>query len=150
AGVGVLLINLNGTKFLNESFGHKIGDDLLKAVAAKLTSLKRSTDVIGRLGGDEFAVIMTNFLLPGHALTQARKILDGISVPMATRDGEHPVTAAAGLVAETISRKSSTTPDLVDRMMQLAGRAMFEAKQRTRMRGMSELVMGRLGQDSVH
>jgi diguanylate cyclase (GGDEF)-like protein len=149
-GVGVLLINLNGTKFLNESFGYKIGDDLIKAVAAKLTALKRSADVLARLGGDEFALIMTGFLLPGHALTQARKIVDGISIPMPTRDGEHPVTAAAGLVAETLSQRSSTTPDLVDRIMQLASRAMFEAKQRTRMRGMSELVMGRLGQDRVH
>ena len=148
--IGFLHINLNGTKFINESFGHKIGDDLLKGVAAKLSAARRPSDILARLGGDEFAFIINDFLLPKHCIAIARKMLETASGPVMTRDGEHNVIVAAGLVAETISRTAPPSQELLDRIIQLTSRAMFEAKQRTRMSSASEIVMGRLGYDRVN
>jgi len=149
--VGLLHINLNSTKFLNESFGYKVGDDILKAVAARLNAARRPSDVLARLGGDEFAFVITELVLPKQSIAIARRMLDEISGDIEARDGAHPVSCAAGLVAETLSHRTSPpTAELVDRMMQLAARAMVEAKQRARMHGTSELIMGRLGHDRVH
>ncbi len=149
--VGLLHINLNGTKFLNEAFGNKVGDDVLKAVAKKLSSVRRSADVLARFGGDEFTFVITELVLPKQSIAIARHMIDAITGDIEARDGSHPVTCAAGLVAETLSRYNSPpTAELAERMIQLSGRAMFEAKQRTRMSMTSELIMGRLGQDRVH
>jgi diguanylate cyclase (GGDEF)-like protein len=149
--IGLLHINLNGTKFLNEAFGHKIGDDILKAVAKRLSAARRPSDILGRLGGDEFIFVLSEMVLPKQSIAIARSMMDAISGDIEARDGAHPITCAAGLVAETILRRNSPpTAELVDRMVQLAGRAMFEAKQRTRMSTVSELIMGKLGHDRVH
>ena len=144
-------INLNGMKALNESRGHKAGDEILKSIAAKLTGAKRPSDAMARVGGDDFVCIITEFLLPKHGMVIAQKIMDAVSGDHAMRDGSHYVSCALGLVAETISRHGSpATAELSERMIQLASRAMLEAKQRSRRSGQSELIMGHLGHDRVH
>lgn len=148
--VALLHINLNGTKHLNDTKGLKAGDEMLKAVAKKLSDIRRPSDQLARLGGDDFALIITDFLLPKHSIAISRKAIDEISGHVPVRDGHVHITAAAGLVAETIRRTSAPTQELVERMMQLSSRAMFEAKERCRMKNASDLVMGRLGQDRVH
>ena len=101
--------------------------------------------------GDEFTFIITELVLPKQGIAVARHMMDAITGDIDARDGSHPVTCAAGLVAETLSRHNSPpTAELTERMIQLAGRAMFEAKQRTRTSTTSELIMGRLGHDRVH
>jgi PAS domain S-box-containing protein len=69
----VLLIDLDHFKDVNDAFGHKAGDDLLKGVAATLKQRVRQTDVLARVGGDEFAV-----LLPQTDAEQAEIVADGI------------------------------------------------------------------------
>lgn len=148
--VGLVHVNLNGTKHINETRGHKTGDEVLKTVARKFADIKRRSDIVARLGGDDFAFIMTDFLLPKHAIAIARAILAEVTGPIEARGVSFEMSAAAGLVAETIRRTSPPTSELVERMMLLASRAMFEAKQRCRQKSTSDLVMGRLGQDRVH
>jgi diguanylate cyclase (GGDEF)-like protein len=149
--VGLLHINLNGMKFINEAFSHKIGDDVLKDAAKKLSATRRRFDVLARFGGDEFTFIISEIIMPKQAIPVARQMMDAISGDLQARDGGHPMICAAGLVAETLSRHNSPpTQELADRMVQLANRAMFEAKQRSRMSGTSELIMGRLGHDRVN
>lgn len=148
--VGLLHLNLNGTKHFNETRGHRNGDELLKSVAGRLAAIRRPCDTLARLGGDDFAFIISDFLLPKHAIAIARAIIAEVTGPVEVRDSHHELSVAGGLVAETIRRSSPPTDELVERMMVLAARAMFEAKQRCRMKTTSDLVMGRLGQDRVH
>ena len=67
----LLLMDLDGFKAVNDSFGHKAGDDLLKLVAAALQQRVRGTDAVARLGGDEFAVLLGN-VSPDQAAERGR------------------------------------------------------------------------------
>jgi diguanylate cyclase (GGDEF)-like protein/PAS domain S-box-containing protein len=97
-GGAVLLLDVDHFKAVNDRFGHKTGDDLLKAVAATLRSRMRETDVLARLGGDEFGII-----LPRVNGAKAEKVADGIVKALRRQtamSAEHqiPVTASVGVV----------------------------------------------------
>jgi diguanylate cyclase (GGDEF)-like protein len=140
--VAILAVNLNNTKFLNESFGTLVGDDILCAVAEKLKTIKRASDIVARIGGDEFAVLMTDLVLPTHAIAQGKSIVAALTGPTETRDGKHDVTMAGGIATMTASKKTSA--EAADRLIQQATQAMFNAKVSTRMRGISEIAVARL------
>ncbi len=96
-GGAVLLLDLDHFKAVNDQFGHRAGDDLLKTVAAALRSRTRDTDVLARLGGDEFAII-----LPQVDATQAEVVADGIVKALRRQtamlaDHQIPVTASIGV-----------------------------------------------------
>jgi diguanylate cyclase (GGDEF)-like protein len=97
-GGAVLLLDVDHFKAVNDRFGHKTGDDLLKAVAATLRGRMRETDVLARLGGDEFGII-----LPRVDGAKAEKVADGIVKALRRQtamSAEHqiPVTASVGVV----------------------------------------------------
>ncbi|WP_200374674.1 EAL domain-containing protein [Thiocystis violacea] len=75
AKLGVLVIDLDGFKQINDSFNHSYGDKVLQAVAGRLRSLFREDDTIARMGGDEFAVILGQIRDDADAAVVARKIL---------------------------------------------------------------------------
>ena len=92
----LLLIDLDGFKETNDTFGHAAGDLVLSAVADLLTSITRKVDDVARLGGDEFAVIL-NKLPEGHAEKQASAIetqLNALTVPW--QGSDIPVRASVG------------------------------------------------------
>ncbi len=72
----VIMFDLDRFKEINDVFGHKAGDDLLAAVAARLRGNLRTTDSCGRMGGDEFAVLAPNLKSAGDAMEIAEKIID--------------------------------------------------------------------------
>ena len=97
-GGAVLLLDLDHFKAVNDQFGHKAGDDLLKTVAAALRDRIRETDVLARLGGDEFGII-----LPQVDAAQAEVVADGMVKTLRRQTAilaEHqiPVTASVGVV----------------------------------------------------
>jgi diguanylate cyclase (GGDEF)-like protein/PAS domain S-box-containing protein len=97
SGGAVLLLDLDHFKAVNDEFGHKAGDDLLKTVAAALGGRIRETDVLARLGGDEFGII-----LPHVDAEQAEVVADGIVKALRRQTAmlaEHqiPVTASVGV-----------------------------------------------------
>jgi diguanylate cyclase (GGDEF)-like protein len=140
--IGVALFNINGTKFINESFGTTIGDDVLRAVAKRLRAGRRVGDMLARIGGDEFAVLMTRLVLPNDAITAAKAFADSVTGAVETRDGEHLVTVAGGVATLTVPKTVSS--ETADRLMLQVSQAMLNAKQASRMRGMSEVVVARL------
>ncbi|WP_169337233.1 sensor domain-containing diguanylate cyclase [Psychromonas ossibalaenae] len=85
--VGLLLLDLDNFKPVNDTFGHNMGDKVLQKVAQRLRSTVRSSDLTARLGGDEFAVIVNSVNGKFDALTPAQKIIDTIAKPMFI-DGE--------------------------------------------------------------
>ena len=96
-GGAVLLLDLDHFKEVNDRFGHKAGDDLLKTVAAALRARIRDTDVLARLGGDEFGII-----LPQVDAGQAEVVAEGIVKALRHRTAmlaEHqiPITASVGV-----------------------------------------------------
>ena len=94
----LLLIDLDGLKTVNDTFGHGAGDELLMAVASRLRSNIRPTDIAARLGGDEFAVLLDGSDL-GTASQVAERVLVALGQPISLSRGRLAVTASIGIVA---------------------------------------------------
>jgi diguanylate cyclase (GGDEF)-like protein len=77
----VLCLDLDHFKSVNDTLGHPVGDQLLKAVADRLRRCTREPDTIARLGGDEFAIIMTSMTQPTDAAALCRRVREAISKP---------------------------------------------------------------------
>lgn len=77
--VALFFIDLDTFKSINDTFGHHMGDLLLKEVAARLKACLRINDFIARLGGDEFAIILSEIQYPDEAIQIAEKIIDTLS-----------------------------------------------------------------------
>ncbi len=79
--VAALFIDLDNFKAINDSLGHTVGDELLRAVAARLTAVVREADAVGRLGGDEFVVIAGELSLAAGAELIAERLLEALDHP---------------------------------------------------------------------
>ncbi len=79
--VGVMMLDLDHFKNVNDTLGHQAGDSLLSQVAERLTACVRNTDTVARLGGDEFAVIVTNTTEPDGITVLAERITESIGEP---------------------------------------------------------------------
>ena len=76
--VAALFIDLDNFKSINDTLGHSVGDELLRAVAARLEGVVRHVDAVGRLGGDEFLVVLGNAALD-EAMAVVRKIENAVA-----------------------------------------------------------------------
>jgi len=92
----VLFLDLDDFKHVNDSLGHGIGDQLLVAVAGRISSAARQGDTAARLGGDEFAILMENADLPA-AHEVAERILEALSHPVVVGGHHHSVRASIGM-----------------------------------------------------
>ena len=115
----VLMIDLDSFKFVNDSFGHEVGDDLIRRVAAILRERLRESDVVGRLGGDEFAV-----LIPDATRVKGLELAGALRTLIKSRT-EPTVDASVGVAAFDGSEEL-VADDLVVR----ADIALYEAKER--------------------
>ena len=95
--LGVLYLDVDRFKEVNDSFGHDAGDRLLVELARRLTAVLRESDVVGRLGGDEFLVVLSALKDPSHADTRARSLLSALS---AVVDGVPSSTVSIGVVTD--------------------------------------------------
>ncbi|MFG6460620.1 putative bifunctional diguanylate cyclase/phosphodiesterase [Roseateles sp. DXS20W] len=87
-GVAVLMLNLDGFKPVNDSFGHAAGDAVLREVAARLQAQARGHDTLARLGADEFVVLLEGEAGEATLAQIAQRLLDALAEPMATGTGE--------------------------------------------------------------
>ena len=95
ACVGVLFLDLDRFKVVNDSLGHAAGDQLLCAVAARLTACVRQEDTVARLGGDEFAILLSDMAEASQAVRMAERILQALDSPLHL--GEHTVVTATSI-----------------------------------------------------
>jgi diguanylate cyclase (GGDEF)-like protein len=94
---GVMFIDLDRFKPVNDAFGHGVGDQLLKAVAGRLASCVRKEDTVARTGGDEFVIVLAEL---GHAADTAvvgRKILSELSRPFFAVNHEINISCSIGI-----------------------------------------------------
>jgi len=121
--VTALFIDLDNFKSINDTLGHGVGDELLQAVAARLSGVIRDIDALGRLGGDEFVVISEALALtPGPELI-AERLLSALQPPFKLGpDGQTPLTVTASIGIAT--GEATTAEDL----LRDADIAMYRAK----------------------
>ena len=79
--VGVMLVDLDRFKAVNDTLGHAVGDKLLRQVAERLSKSVRTSDTVARLGGDEFAVVLNNLSAPEDAAVVGQKIVAAFQAP---------------------------------------------------------------------
>jgi diguanylate cyclase (GGDEF)-like protein len=122
--VAALFIGLDNFKQVNDTLGHDAGDELLRAVAARLDEVVRATDTLGRLGGDKFVVIAEDLSLAAGPELIAERLLEALEQPftLGADDGASglTVTASVGIAAG----ERSTAADL----LRDADIAMYRAK----------------------
>jgi diguanylate cyclase (GGDEF)-like protein len=121
---GLLMVDLDFFKRINDQYGHPAGDEVLQQVAAMLTAGVRTTDVVARLGGEEFIVLMPNTSVEG-ALAVAEKLRTSVHKEALNVFGRLvPVTASLGVSAQVHQQ-----PVSVDKLYGAADRALYVAKK---------------------
>ena len=120
--LAVLYIDIDEFKSVNDSLGHMIGDELLKAVAASLATCGRATDFVARLGGDEFAIVQTGVKDTDDVMQLVSRVFDAIRMPYQCLG--HQVTTDASIGIALAPRDGFD----LDQIMKNADLAMYAAK----------------------
>jgi diguanylate cyclase (GGDEF)-like protein/PAS domain S-box-containing protein len=124
--VAVFVLDLDRFKMINDSLGHAAGDELLLALAPRLTASVRLTDTVARLGGDEFVVICPDVGAAGGATEVAGRLAAAVNRPLALNSGEHFFTVSTGIAL------AATRHDTPESLLGDADAAMYRAKDRGR------------------
>ena len=138
--LGVLFVDLDAFKAVNDTRGHAAGDRALRNAANRLASSVRDSDTVGRFGGDEFLAILPDIEARGDALVVAAKMVTALSAPMGSADDSPSLTASIGIA--TYPDDASTGFDLIA----FADKAMYRAKAHARhhVEGHASTERGRL------
>ena len=122
--VGLIYIDLDGFKLVNDSLGHELGDELLKEAARRLLFCVRHGDTVARLGGDEFTIIMPSLGEIRHAPVIAQRMIEALELPFHLKGHEAFVSASIGITV--------FPDDGIDAysLLKNADAAMYRAKER--------------------
>jgi diguanylate cyclase (GGDEF)-like protein len=120
--VAIGYLDLDQFKLLNDTYGHDVGDLVLKQVATSLRRCLREGDTVARMGGDEFTLLLPNISGPAEAARVAERLLDSLRQPL---DLDHrPLHIAASIGLSLFPRDSQQVSELLT----LADRALYQAK----------------------
>src|ERR687898_564863 len=122
--VAVLFTDLDNFKVINDSLGHKAGDQLLIAVAERLKTCLRPEDTAARLGGDEFTILLEGVAGVSDAARVAERIAEELQDPFALEAQEVFATTSTGIAV------SSSTQEQPTELLQHADLAMYQAKSK--------------------
>ena len=160
--VALHCLDLDRFKAVNDTLGHPVGDELLKAVARRLQGCVRGHDLVTRLGGDEFAIVQTSISAPEHAAALALRVIESLSEPFDI-DGNHvSIGASVGIALAPSDGRDAVEllkkADLALYSSKAAGRGQYyffetgmEAKVHARRQLESDLRSAlELGQFSLH
>lgn len=120
--VGVLFIDLDRFKEINDTFGHKMGDQVLIECANRLKKAVRASDTVSRLGGDEFTIIIDEISSSAAVVDIVQKLLKVIAVPINVDDNKFYLTTSVGI------SMAPTDGDNIHDLMKNADTAMYQAK----------------------
>jgi len=122
----ISILDFDHFKEINDTYGHSVGDEVLRAVALQLRDHVRSPDIVGRYGGDEFLVLLPNSTVKA-ASEQAQRLCELVrSIPVVSRKRTFHVTISIGIAQYRI--REETWGHLLDR----ADRALYQAKENGR------------------
>ncbi|HUI72784.1 MAG TPA: diguanylate cyclase [Spirochaetia bacterium] len=120
--IAIMFIDVDSFKEVNDTFGHRTGDQLLQEIGKRIQGCVRETDVVARLGGDEFTVILGGLQDPESVEPVARKLLQRLAQPVMIEQKEVRVTSSIGI---SILADDTSDPDS---LIQNADLAMYRAK----------------------
>ena len=121
--VAVIFLDLDRFKLINDSLGHDVGDQVLCAVADRLSGVMRASDTLARFGGDEFTVLCDGVHSETDALDAAQRLVLAISQPLLLQSGEVFVSMSAGIALSGVGESGAA-------MLRNADVAMYRAKER--------------------
>ena len=126
--VGIVMLDLDNFKDVNDTLGHDVGDTLLKAVAERLSGTLRKSDTVARFGGDEFVLIFPDMEVIEEAIQVVQKIIDRFHKPFLIDTHQLVVTTSIGIA---VYPKDGMDEEI---LMKNADIAMYQAKQAGRAR----------------
>ena len=121
--IGLMLLDLDRFKAVNDTFGHDMGDDLLKAVSERLKTCVREVDTVARMGGDEFTIILEGVSSDQNILVVAKRITESIATPFELN--EHHISIGVSIGVTIYPHDDHP----VDELLKHADMAMYRAKQ---------------------
>ena len=124
--LAVAFVDLDRFKFINDSLGHHVGDELLKAVAARVKSCVRECDTVARLGGDEFVLLINGHSGPDSVRQIMERMLAAVAQPWVIEQGEYHVSCSIGVALHPEDGEDALT------LLKHADSAMYRAKDNGR------------------
>ena len=122
SGIAVLLLDLDGFKYINDTLGHQAGDQVLVEVSGRLRSVTRQADTLARIGGDEFCLVLGDVRKRSDALRIAQTCLDVLRKPILIAERDYSVSASIGI---SCYPEHGVQPEV---LQQHADTAMYHAK----------------------
>lgn len=131
-GFALVLVDIDGFKAINDTYGHPAGDALLKAIASRLATLVRSNDTVARLGGDEFALILEDIDELPLLVERCQQVVAALAEPYPLRgqDGDFVARVSASLGIAVWNGSAQSDEQLIHN----ADRALYQAKEAGRNR----------------
>ena len=121
--LAVIFVDLDRFKYINDSLGHHVGDQLLCEMSRRLSSCVRDGDTVSRLGGDEFVLLLNGLGEVDAVASLMEKLLDEITLPWITQSGQFDVTSSIGIALYPDDGSDAQT------LLKHADSAMYRAKE---------------------
>lgn len=120
--LAVLFLDLDGFKLINDTFGHNIGDELLKVISKRLLKLVRQSDIVARLGGDEFIFVVDNPKNEEEVSAFAERIIGAINETIKIDENNLQISSSVGMAI--FPEDAKTSVELIEK----ADQAMYKSK----------------------